>query len=168
MCEQPTLFGDEPQRDPVADAERRRDEGMNRAAARRPDRVTLGRLAFIAALLRSPSGIATLDDATAPDELAGKYPDGGKWRGSVALSLAKDGLIAATGATRSRRRSRHRGLLSVWQLTDRAKAENFVRRMTAALAVYANDTTPPVAADGVATDTTKTTDQGDLSDDKPE
>jgi len=167
MSEQPTLFGDEPQRDPVADAERRRDEGMNRAAARRPDRVTLGRLAFISALLRSPSGSATLDDATAPDELSSKYADGGKWRGSVALSLAKDGLIAATGATRSRRRSRHRGLLSVWQLTDRGKAERYVRRMTAALAVYTNEATPSAATDGVATDTTKTNDHGDLSSDKP-
>ena len=162
MRQQKSLFGDESPRDPVADAERQRDIGMSRAAARRPDRVALGRLAFIAALLRSPSGSATLDDATTPDELASKYADGGKWRGSVALSLAKDGLIAATGATRSRRRSRHRGLLSVWQLTDRTKAENFVRRMTAAFAVY--DTTPPVAADGVAmTDTTKTTSNEDLS-----
>src|SRR5690606_34602407 len=138
------------------------------AAARRPDRVTLGRLAFIAALLRSPSGSATIDDGTPPDELAAKYPDGGRWRGSVSRTLAADGYMQKTGEYRpTRRPSGHCRPNAVWQLLDREKAERYVRRMTAALAAYANEATPSAATDGVATDTTKTSDQGDLSSDKP-
>lgn len=47
-----------------AEGERRRDMGMVLAAARRPDGVTLGRLALVKALVDSHDGTATIDDAT--------------------------------------------------------------------------------------------------------
>jgi hypothetical protein len=149
----------------AAEGERRRDIGMNRAAARRPDRVTLGRLAFVSALLRSPIGVASIDDATGPDDLATGFADGGRWRGTVTRTLIADGLAELIGTTRSIRPSRHRGWVALLRLVDQDKARDYLRRMNAALAAY--ETTPPVAADGVAMpDTTKTTDQGDLRDDK--
>jgi hypothetical protein len=153
-------------RDLIAEGECRRESGMELAAARRPDRVTSGRWAMVNALLLSPDGTATIDAATSPDELATEFPDGGKWRGAVVLSLLRDGMAEVVGTVRSIRPSRHRGYVSLLRLTDRESALHYVRRMTAAFA--ASETTPPVAAGGVAmTDTTKTTEQGDLSDDKP-
>jgi hypothetical protein len=158
---------DRVKRDLAAEGERRRDIGMNRAAARRPDRVTVGRWALVNELLRSPDGTATIDAATSPNELATGFADGGRWRGTITRTLVADGLCEITGTTRSIRPSRHRGWIAVLRLTDRAKAADYVRRLSAAFAAY--ETTPPVAADGVAmTDTTKTTDQGDLSDDQSE
>jgi hypothetical protein len=151
----------------AAEGERRRDEGMNLAAARRPDRVAIGRWALVNALLRSPDGTATIDAATAPDELAAGFADGGRWRGTVTRSLVADGLAEIAGMTRSIRPSRHRGWVAVLRLTDRHKALAYLSRMAAAFAV--NETTAPVAADAVAmTDTNETTDQGDLRDDKSE
>lgn len=47
-----------------------RDVGMAIAAARRPDQVTLGRLAMVRAMLASPAGTATIDDATKPYEMS--------------------------------------------------------------------------------------------------
>jgi len=157
----------ETKRDLAAEGERRRDEGMNRAAARRPDRVTMGRWALVNALLRSPDGTATIDAATSPDELAAGFADGGRWRGTVTRSLIADELAEIIGTTRSIRPSRHRGWVAVLRLTDRTKAADYVCRLSAAFAAL-NETTPPVAADGVAmTDTNETTNQGDLTDDKP-
>jgi len=157
---------DKQKRDLAAEGERRRDIGVSLAATRRIDRVAMGRWALVNALLRSPDGTATIDAATSPDELATGFADGGRWRGAVVLSLLRDGLAECTGTTRSIRPSRHRGWVAVLRLTDRQKAADYLRRMTAAFAVY--ETTPPVAADGAAmTDTKKTTDQGDLRDDKP-
>jgi hypothetical protein len=154
-------------RDLAAEGERRRDIGMNRAAARRPDRVTLGRWAFVNALLRSADGTATIDAATAPDELAAGFADGGKWRGAVVLSLLRDGLAECVGTPRSIRPSRHRGWVAVLKLTDRQKAADYVRRLSAAFTAT-NETTAPVGADAVAmTDTNKTTDERDLNSDKP-
>ncbi len=107
--------------DLAAEGERRRDEGMNLAAARRPDRVALGRWAFLNALLRSPDGTATIDQATPPDELAAGFIDGGQWRGTVTRSLVADGLAEIAGTTRSIRPSRHRGWVAVLRLTDRRR-----------------------------------------------
>jgi hypothetical protein len=153
-------------RDLAAEGERRRDIGVSLAATRRIDRVAMGRWALVNALLRSPDGTATIDAATSPDELATGFADGGRWRGAVVLSLLRDGLAECTGATRSIRPSRHRGWVAVLKLTDRTKAADYVRRLSAAFAVY--ETTPPAATDGVAmTDTDKTTDERDLNSDKP-
>ena len=94
---------------------------MALAAARRPNNVTLGRLALVRALLRAPDGCATIDDATAPAELSEGYPDGGRWRGTVTRSLVADGLAEIVGVARSRRPSRHRGYVARLQLIDRAQ-----------------------------------------------
>jgi hypothetical protein len=148
-------------RDLVAQGECRRDVGMSLAAERRPDRVALGRLAMVDALLRSPDGTATIDAATPPDELAAEFADGGKWRGAVVLSLIRDGVAVITGTRRSVRPSRHRGYVSVLQLIDRTKAMAYAQQVATALAVT-NETTPSVAADGVAmTDAIESTSQGD-------
>lgn len=132
----------------IADGEIRRDVGMALAAARRPDNVSLGRLAMVRALLRSPDGCATIDDATGPEEIAAEFVDGGRWRGTVTRSLVADGLAEIVGTTRSRRPSRHRGYIARLRLTDRTKAELYLRRMSAALNVY--DATPNAATNGVA------------------
>jgi hypothetical protein len=150
-----------------AEGERLRDIGMALAAGRRPDRVTLGRLAMVKALLLSPTSTATIDDATTTEELASGYADGGRWRGTVTRSLLLDGFAIIDGMTRSKRPSRHRGYVAILRLTDRQAAIAYLSRMTAAIAAF-NETTPPVAADGVSmTDTSKTTDQGDLTNDQP-
>lgn len=132
----------------IADGEHRRDVGMALAAARRPDNVALGRLAMVRALLRSTDGIATIDDATGADELAAGFVDGGRWRGTVTRTLVADGVAEIIGTTRSRRPSRHRGYVARLRLTDRAKAELYLRRMSAALSQY--DATPNAATNGVA------------------
>jgi len=155
-------------RDLAAEGERRRDIGISLAATRRIDRVAMGRWSLVNALLRSPDGTATIDAATAPDELAAGFADGGKWRGAVVLSLLRDGLAECVGATRSIRPSRHRGWVAVLRLTDRQKAADYVRRLTAAFSATTNETTATVGADAVAmTDTTKTNGKGDLNSDKP-
>jgi len=132
----------------VADGESRRDVGMALAAARRPDNVSLGRVAMVRALLRSPDGVATIDDATGPDELAAAYNDNGKWRGTVTRSLVADGLAEIVGTTRSRRPSRHRGYVARLRLTNRTMAELYLRRMSAAMALY--EATPNAPTNGVA------------------
>jgi hypothetical protein len=59
------------------DGETRRDVGMALAAARRPDRVTLGPVRVVQALLSSPNGTATIDDASTAGELSSGFADGG-------------------------------------------------------------------------------------------
>jgi len=126
-------FANEEQAVLIADGEQRRDVGMALAAARRPDNVSLGRLALVRALLQSPDGMATIDDATGPDELANGFGDGGRWRGTVTRSLVADGLAEIVGTTRSKRPSRHCGYISKLRLLDRGKAIDYLRRMTAAI-----------------------------------
>lgn len=145
----------------IADGESRRNVGMALAAARRPDNVSLGRCAMVRALLRSPDGIATIDDATTADELASGYDDGGKWRGTVVLSLVRDKLAEIVGTTRSRRPSRHRGYVARLRLADRCKAELYLRRMSAALSQY--DATPNAVTNGVAVFPNVTLPQENLS-----
>jgi hypothetical protein len=153
---------DDIKRDLAAEGERRREIGMALAAARRPDRVTLARWAMLNALLRSPDGTGTIDDATPQNEVVAKYADGGKWRGTVTRSLALDGYTAPTGEyRRTTRPAAHRRPNAVWRLTDRENALAYVRRMTAAFAT--NETTPPAATDGVAMNDTEKT-LGDLND----
>ena len=147
--------------DLVAEGERRRDVGIALAGARRPDKVTLGRLAMVRALLRSPNGTATIDDATEPDELAAGFADGGRWRGSVTRSLVADGLAEIVGTTRSCRPSRHRGYVARLRLVDRCKAELYLRAMTAAMST--NDATPNTATNGVAIQTIDTMQAGGLN-----
>jgi hypothetical protein len=137
------------------DGDARRDVGMAFAAARRPDRVTLGRLRMVQALLASPDGKATIDDATSGEELTAGFADGGKWRGTVTRSLVADGYASIVGTTRSVRPARHRGYVAVLSLSDRTAAAEYVRTITAAFAAF-NDATSPAGTDEVAISTTYT------------
>ena len=119
-----------------AEAERRRDAGMDRVAASHPDRVTLGRIAMLSALLGSPDNTGTIDDATCDDAIRCKYADGGKWRGTVTRSLAKDELIEKVDAVESRRTSRHCGYITRWRLTGPKKARRFVEVQYSAIKSY--------------------------------
>lgn len=145
------VHDDAPER--IAEGEQRRNIGIALAGARRPDRVTLGRLAMLRAMLQSADGIATIDDATTPDELSHGYVDGGRWRGSVTRSLVADGYAEIVGTTRSTRPSRHRGYISRLRLVDRLAALSHIASMAAALSVY--DATPSAGTDEAAiSDTT--------------
>ncbi len=104
--------------------------GMELAANRRPDKVTAGKIAMLRALLTSPDGTATIDDAT-PD-LAESFADGGKWRGPVCRSLSMAKLIESVGVEKSDRPSRHRGYVARWRLVDRCKAQLALSRLVAA------------------------------------
>lgn len=158
----------EPDREKLAEqGDQRRQVGMALAAAANCDRVTLGRLAMLKALLDSPDATATIDDATSPQDLAKGFADGGKWRGSVTRSLADDGLAEITGTTRSVRPSRHRGYVSILRLTDRNAAKQYLAAISDAVAaLIANDSTPSVAADGVEKMDTQNAERKDLSNDQ--
>jgi hypothetical protein len=145
-----------PLKERIAEGERLRDIGMALAASRRPDRVTIGRWSLAVALLKSPTSTATIDDATPAGELDAGYVDGGRWRGTVTRSMIADGYAEMVGTTRSVRPSRHRGYIAVLRVKDRAALLSYVERMAAAFQ-FQDETTPPVAADGVANDDTNTT-----------
>ena len=132
------IHNDAPER--IADGEQRRNVGMALAGSRRPDRVTLGRLAMLRAMLCTADGIATIDDATTPEELSHGYVDGGRWRGSVTRTLVADGYAEIVGTTRSTRPSRHRGYIARLRLVDRPAAMAHIATMAAALSAY--DATP--------------------------
>lgn len=146
------------------DGETRRDVGMALAAARRPDRVTLGRVRMVQALLSSPNGTATIDDASTAGELSSGFADGGRWRGSVTRSIVADGIAFVSGTTRSNRPSRHRGYVAVLTLTDRTAAAEYVRQMTAAFAAF-NDATSPAGTDEVAQTLTEPSQRKDETND---
>lgn len=129
--------------------------GMAIAASSNVDRVTLGRLSMLAALLRSDTGLATIDDATNNKDLATPFHDGGRWRGTVTKSLVADEFATIEGTTKSRRPSRHRGYISVLRLTDRTAAAAYLQSLIRAVAAI-NDETPPSAIDGASTHPTNT------------
>lgn len=104
--------------------------GMELAAVRRPDRVTAGKVAMLRALLGSPDGTATIDDATA--DLAERFDDGGKWRGTVCRTLSMAKIIERVSVEKSDRPSRHRGYVTRWLLVDRCKAQVALSRLVAA------------------------------------
>lgn len=97
--------------------EQLRDKGIERAVTGRELQVMTDELAFLDALAKSPDGTATSDDAVA--DLSKKFRDGGKWRGSTPLRLARKGLIRDAGYVRSCRPSRHRTKITVWAIADR-------------------------------------------------
>ena len=146
----------------IDEGERRKDEGLNRAAARRPDRVTLGRLAMLRALLFSPDGTASLDDATPPEELATEFADGGRWWGQVIRSLIADGLAIAVGYVKTIRPAGHRRPIMLLRLIDRSAAALHLCRMTAAIS--ACEATPTAGTDGAdSSDPFTNTDEGNLT-----
>jgi len=103
-----------------ADGERRKANGISLATGCKEDLIAAGKLAMLDALLSSPDGTATIDDATA--DLSAQFKDGGRWRGAVTRSLAMRRIIAADSVIKSDRPSRHRGYVTRWQLRDRDKA----------------------------------------------
>lgn len=105
-------------------------KGMELAANRRPDRVTQGKIAMLTALLSSPDGTATIDDATA--DLTEQFNDGGKWRGSVCRTLAMAKLIERVAIVKSDRPSRHGGHVTCWRVVDRGRAQLALSRLLAA------------------------------------
>ncbi len=144
------------------DGETRRDIGMAMAAARRPDRVTLGRVRLLQALLASLDGTASIDDASTADELQTGFADGGRWHGTITRSLVADGFAIIANLTRSVRPSRHRGYVAVLKLCDRTAAQSYVQTMIAAFAAF-NEATPPAGTDEAAKPNTtpNTTNHGD-------
>ena len=118
-----------------------RDEGVMLATLNRRELIDRDELRFLDAL--TVSGQGTTDDGV--DDLFGKFDDGGKWRGSIPLRLAREGLIERTGVTRSARSHRHCGWLAVWSIRNRpaVDARRFVlRTMTAAMDAARNGTGP--------------------------
>jgi len=105
--------------------------GMTLAADAQTDRVAAGRIALLRALLDSPDGTATIDDAT--DDLTAAYRDGGRWRGSVSRSLAAAGITERASVEQSDRPSRHRGYVTRWRLVDRRRATLMLAGLVAAM-----------------------------------
>jgi len=84
-------------------------------------------LAMLDALLKSSNGIATICDATS--DRTATFQDGGKWRGPAILALANANMIRGIGAANSRRLSRNRGLVRVWQLSDPDGAKQIAKQL---------------------------------------
>lgn len=98
------------------EGERRRDVGMDRAAHRKKRLIWRGQLRLLRAILSNPARTATTDDACR--DRGAEFDDGGKWRGSVPLALARRGLIQRVGFTTSSRPSRHAGYVAIWRADD--------------------------------------------------
>ena len=101
--------------------EKRAVRGIQRAAYSHEPQIRRDTLRMLDALLASPTGCATLDDATS--DLLAQHADGGMWRGSIPRRLREAGLIVGVGAKKSARPSRHAGNLTVWHLIDRPGAQ---------------------------------------------
>ena len=97
-----------------------RDAGVYRATTGRRHLLLRDELAFVEALLRNPAGASTDDAVT---DLAQTFDDGGRWRGSIPLGLAREKIIHRVGWVQSCRPSRHRGTVSLWAATDISKVE---------------------------------------------
>ena len=97
------------------------ERGIQQAAIKHEAQIRRGTWLFLNAILASPDGCATTDAAT--DAPLTKYPDGGRWRGSIPKRLKAAGLIVGVQAIKSARPARHAGYLAVWQLIDRPAAE---------------------------------------------
>lgn len=102
----------------LAEGERRRDAAHDLLRDRRAVYVRRGQRALLARLL--DTGTATADDVAAVVELP---PDiDGRCLGAVPGVLAKQGLIQALSADRSRRPTRHASLQITWRLVNAAEA----------------------------------------------
>jgi hypothetical protein len=114
-------------------------------------RVVDGQIAFLSALLWSPSGTATIDDATGPVEREFSFSDGGRWRGQIVRGLSARRVIERVGFTESERPSRHLGTVAIWRLVNRDGAVA-VRARLVAVRDNLLHKTPPAATDGVSDD----------------
>jgi hypothetical protein len=102
--------------------------------------------AFLRALLNSPTGEATLNDADDDRARQQPFPGGGKWRGLVVRALAARGIIRRVRAgealttVRSRRPPRKGGELGLWRLADRDAARQLADQIATRLADNDNPT----------------------------
>lgn len=103
--------------------EKRAKRGIKRAAFKHGPEICRDTLRFLDALLASPTGCATTDDATA--DLLAKHADGGNWRSNVPKRLKAAGLIVFVRVVKSARPARHGGYVTEWRLVNRAAAEEF-------------------------------------------
>ncbi len=113
----------------------RRDAGVYRATTGRRHLLLLDELAFVEALLRNPTGASTDDAVT---DLAQTFDDGGRWRGSIPLGLAREKIIHRVGWVQSCRPSRHRGTVSLWAASDISKVERRCLELRAMLTALDN------------------------------
>ncbi len=104
-----------------AKGERRAERGIQRAALDHETDIERDTEKFLDAILSSPDGLATMDDAA--DKLTVNYRAGGRWRAAVPMGLKREAIIAADSVGKSSRPARHAGLQTVWRLTDRNAAE---------------------------------------------
>ena len=105
----------------LADGAARRDAGVALAASPADRRLLIAtqQLALLDRIAKA--GTATTDDI-AGDELATRHIGGGKWRGAVALEMARQKLIVRVGYAKSRRPARHAGTVAVWAAGSDASA----------------------------------------------
>ncbi len=118
-----------------------RDAGLMRATLNRREMIDREELRFLDCL--AANGEATTDDTV--DDLADEYGDGGKWRGSIPLRLAREGLIVEAGWKRSCRPSRHRSKITRWAIANREAVDRLrfaLRTMLDALDAARNGTGP--------------------------
>ena len=111
--------------------QKRAESGIKRASLNHGFDIVCGTIRFLDALLSSPTGCATLDDAT-PD-LQTKHADGGKWRAIIPKRLLSARLIVAERVVKSSRTARHAGYLTEWRLIDRLGAEELRADLVAEL-----------------------------------
>ncbi|TWU33739.1 hypothetical protein [Novipirellula artificiosorum] len=98
------------------------------------DRSRAAQLALLTVLQKSRSGKASTDDIVRDSSKA--YGDGGKWLGPAVRELVNNGVIRQCGADRSKRTARHGGLLTVWEIADRALARQKAARLRRSLSFY--------------------------------
>ena len=118
-----------------------RDAGVMRATLNRREMIDREELRFLDC--QAENGEATTDDTV--DDLADEFGDGGKWRGSIPLRLAREGLIVEAGWKRSCRPSRHRSKITRWAIANREAVDRrrfALRTMLAALDAARNGTGP--------------------------
>lgn len=120
-----------------ATAEAAKQQGMALAADNRAEAVAAGQVGLLRALMASDDGSGTIDDATA--DLSVTFDGGGKWRGSIPSALSRKNVIKWIGVRKSDRPSRHRGLVSVWQIADREKAKREIEILTNWLDAHKKD-----------------------------
>lgn len=99
--------------------------------------------------------VVTVDDVVrSVDE---PWPDGGRWAGPAIRELADDGLIVASGAVNSKRKSRHSGLTHSWTLGNSQAAEIRARLLRSALRLAPPDKSDSAAATAESQDSNSTT-----------
>lgn len=124
--------------------EPRRDARIPRTTASRCEQVQRAELRFLEAL--RAEGEATADNLA--EDVALKYPHGGKWVGATVNGLIRDRLIHEIRGGRSCRPHRHRGRIGVYAAADLAAVDariSMLRVRLAALDAYSKGIGPATA-----------------------